>query len=297
MKLLKCKTMLLSTIFFLLICPTVTFAYDGNYYDFNKSSIEDLSNGSDDILGKGNSLGFTLKLKDEDSRWQSGGIDHTHQFLTSKAIKILINDKGQKYEKLIYPYAHKLLIGSDLPDTDERFPLYAHHFYNPYIKKNYLLYKDTAKSRFVHHSLRAKELYSTDKELAFEELGRAFHYLADLNEPHHASNAPAIITNHSLYEKWVDDHRKNYGINSASSYDLCYSESYESFLNTVAEKSAYNAYSYMKLSDKKYIEPYGIYPLILNDTKSFDKSAKATLSYCQDLMASCLFRFFEETKS
>ena len=295
MKFLRYKTVIFSLLFSLLICPFTTFADDGNYYEFNKSSIEDLSNGSDDILGKGNPLGFTLKFSDEDSRWQSGGVDHTHQFLTSRAIKILINDKGKKYEKLIYPYAHKLLIGSDLPDKDERFPLFAHHFYHPYLKKNYLLYKDTAKSRFVYHSLKAKELYSTNKPLAFEELGRAFHYLEDLNEPHHASNAPAIITNHSIYEKWVDDHRKNYAINSSSSYDLCYSESYESFLNTVAEKSAYNAYSYAKLSEKRCIESYGLYPLILNDTEAFDKSARATLSYCQDIMASCLFRFFEET--
>ena len=46
--------------------------------------------------------------------------------------------------------------------------------------------------------------------------------MADLNEPHHASNLTAINSNHSEFEKYVDEHRNEYKIkgNSLSNNNL-----------------------------------------------------------------------------
>ncbi|SFB36985.1 hypothetical protein [Clostridium frigidicarnis] len=273
--------------------PLISIAITDTYPEFNKSLIDDITSGKSEVFGKGKPFMFSFH-SNEDSRWQSGGIDHTHQYLTSVAIKTLINDKGNKYENLIYPYAHKLLEGCDLPDIDETYPFYAHHFYNPYTNKNYLLGNITAKTKFIEHLNNAKDLYPTDKYTSFSELGRALHYLSDINEPHHSSSSPAFITNHVVYEKWADEHRTYYTINFGTMYDLCFSESFNKFLNVAADKSASNSYRNSLAAQELKIEPFGIYPLILNDSDSWCKSANRTMTYCEDMITTVLFRFFEE---
>lgn len=51
----------------------------------------DISNGSDEIYG----LGAPIEhVENPDERFSSGGVDHTHQYIVSNALKILNNDKG-----------------------------------------------------------------------------------------------------------------------------------------------------------------------------------------------------------
>lgn len=51
----------------------------------------DISNGSDEIYGPGAPIEH---VENPDKRFSSGGVDHTHQYIVSNALKILNNDKG-----------------------------------------------------------------------------------------------------------------------------------------------------------------------------------------------------------
>lgn len=51
----------------------------------------DISNGSDEIYGPGAPIEH---VENPDERFSSGGVDHTHQYIVSNALKILNNDKG-----------------------------------------------------------------------------------------------------------------------------------------------------------------------------------------------------------
>ena len=53
--------------------------------------IQEIANGSDDIYGDGAPLEH---VENGDERFQSGGIDHTHQYIVANALTILNNDKG-----------------------------------------------------------------------------------------------------------------------------------------------------------------------------------------------------------
>lgn len=50
------------------------------------------------------------------------------------------------------------------------------------------------------------------KSSAMEKLGRALHYLQDVNVPHHAMNKTAVFSNHSQFEAYVE--------NNVSSFEL-----------------------------------------------------------------------------
>ena len=43
-------------------------------------------------------------------------------------------------------------------------------------------------------------------------LGKGTHYVSDMNEPHQASNLTAINSNHTEFEKFVDETRTSYKI-------------------------------------------------------------------------------------
>jgi len=49
-----------------------------------------------------------------------------------------------------------------------------------------------------------------------KELSYAAHYLEDMNESHHASNKPAIFTNHSKFEKYAKENKECYVVDSIS---------------------------------------------------------------------------------
>lgn len=53
----------------------------------------DISNGSDEIYGSGAPIEH---VENPDERFSSGGVDHTHQYIVSNALKILNNDKGAR---------------------------------------------------------------------------------------------------------------------------------------------------------------------------------------------------------
>lgn len=263
---------------------------------FNKEKLEEISDGSDDIIGGGKGFEPLFNNDAEDTRWESGGIDHTHQYLCARGIKLFLNDAGSDYEDIIYPYVHVILNGSDAPDIDENEFLYVHHFYHYVFKKNYALFGATAKDKFIQHSQLALELFTHDKHEAFDHLGRAIHYLEDINEPHHASNLTAINSNHVKYEKWADKNRIKFKLSNSTLYSDYMNLGFTKSLNTLAERCAANAYNMKDYATAKKCEPLGAYSVLLDDYDKWGLSADSTMNYAQDAISAYLYIFFKEAK-
>ena len=171
----------------------------------------DISNGSDEIYGPGAPIEH---VENPDERFSSGGVDHTHQYIVSNALKILNNDKGAS---ILNTKAAVICEYTDWPDVlgnETDYGTFAGHFYDPDTGKNWMGQKNpTARTRAETQYQSAVAAYKdgyTDK--AMEYLGKGTHYVSDLNEPHHASNLTAVNSNHSDFEKYVDKHRTEYTI-------------------------------------------------------------------------------------
>lgn len=151
-----------------------------------------------------------------DSRFKSGGIDHVHQYIVAEALIILSNNQGNsRFNGELN--SEILLEATDWPDklgNEMDFGTFSGHFYNPDTSKNWLgQTSPIARTRAEAYYQKAAKAYQTgDMQLAMSNLGKGTHYVSDLNEPHHVVNLTAINSNHSAFEKYVDDNRKYYPI-------------------------------------------------------------------------------------
>lgn len=187
--------------------------------------------------------------------FKSGGIDHTHQYITNSAIAILKNDIGAS---ILTNTANKTTIKtySDWPDkvgNETDFCTYSGHFYDPDTEKNWIGQKSpTAKSRAISYLEKAVYSYeSGDVESALENLGKGCHYVEDLNEPHHASNLTAVNSNHSEFEKYVDENRTSYYIKGNTLSSSIYTNAYNTDTGTLLRNSAKYAKSLVTLAQDK----------------------------------------------
>ena len=96
-----------------------------------------------------------------------------------------------------------------IPVFDVDIPSYEAHFYNPDTGKSWT--GSTTRTAYTffnnHYYLAVTNAHIYDayhRYLAYKELGLSIHYLEDLNNPYHASNAIAGKTNHRGYEAWAD---------------------------------------------------------------------------------------------
>lgn len=164
--------------------------------------------------------------------WSSGDKDvanpGTHGYITQVAC-ILLRDDDPDANTFYAGQRTDLIRGSILPDVDEKNGiLYDWHFYGP-DGKNYLGGSVTAYTKCIEHYNDAVELYEDGAVSdAMETLGRALHYLQDVNEPHHAMNVEAtqIPNNHLSFESEVEADQENYevtGLTSSTYTDADYS--------------------------------------------------------------------------
>lgn len=215
-------------------------------------------------------------------QWASGGAAGTHQFLTGQAISILLADNPAVANLLTLEYRNLLLTNSDWPDTYENDGgLYTSHFYNPYTGKTFLG-STTALTRFTTHANNAKKYYAKNKKQSMTELGRALHYLADINEPHHAALLIAGLSSHTQYEDWIDSNEYRYAITTVASYKTFITtdakRSYATYCTELFRKAAFNAYSFKDLANTY-------------DTLKWEQSAAGTLPFAQESMAVFLYNF------
>lgn len=256
-----------------------------------RKMVWDIANGSDKVAGDGIILHSIRQYKESNvtpPRWKGSGIDHTHQFLVARGIVILENDKTWDVARHFYKDngTNILMEYADKPDDDEIGVLFSGHFYNPYTGQNFLgQTSPTAKTNFLQHTEKAVNSFNTDKTFAWQELGRALHYLSDMNQPHHASNKVAVLTNHMEFESWVDKRRIKYGVKSSSKYNDYLEDPFESYCSKIADDSAKNAYAYKDAASASFS---------LFKCYNYDFAAKNTLPYAQRLIAAFLYRFLRQ---
>jgi hypothetical protein len=265
-----------------------TEGYSGKSLEKNIAIIELIASGDGYLVDGGVPFEFETSPENDGSgeinpEWASGGANHTHQYLTATALQILRNDKGDKTADLLAKYATTILSNSDWPDTNENdFSLYLGHFYDPRTGKTILGFSSpTALSRFVTHAANAKKYYAKNKTAAMQELGRALHYLADINVPHHAALLTALNSNHTSYENFADTYRLDYKADSSTLYSVTTIDAKKNlagYCKEIIDLSAYHALGYVG-------------PATSGDYIVMGTAAKATMEYSQEIMAAFLYNF------
>jgi phospholipase C len=205
-------------------------------------------------------------------------------------LTILTNDKGDKTANLLIKYSSIILSNSDWPDSYENDSgLYIGHFYNPNTGKTIFgLSSPTALSRFLDHTQKAKKYYAKNKDLSMQELGRALHYLADINTPHHAALLTVLNSNHTAFEKFADTTRVNYFVDTTNKYSGLTSKDAKKDLNGYSKEifnlSARHALEYKDQATSTSVDDMQI-------------AAKATMEYSQEIMAAYLYNFLRSVKA
>ena len=216
--------------------------------------------------------------------WTSGTVADdgsylTHGFITETALDVLTNKNSDADSFFTARCMNQLKLGSVKPDFDETDNGFAWHFYGEN-GKNYLGGTTTAYSKFIEHYNDAVDRYDESNSTAVWDsmliLGRALHYLQDLNVPHHASNAIAVETNHLQFEALAERNMESYAITSVtSSYLTTISRQ---ALGTTADNSA------------EYARDWYTEATSLIESTNLE-AVEATLKHAQKDTAGILYKF------
>lgn len=327
----KDKTVLNEYIRGLLDCSAAKLG-EKNYYGFGKVDAAKALDSYTEFMSKQKARDLKtgrkvpqrgqVKVRETDSglqvQWGTEDLD-THKSLNSWTINTVATDQGDYFGNFFDVEARNIILEyADKPDEDENDRItFAGHFYDPADGENWMgQTSPTAYERFTNHAMAAKVYYNFgDKVKAFQELGMALHYLADLNAPHHAACLPGtggIIegfpTNHAEFEAWVDqninDFQKegssDFGIyNKLDSFDFDYDSPY---FYDIAQESGTTAKSV--IDDATFFvspisDPWDYY---MNNgaernAEHWRSAANTTISEAQDQMAGFLYRFVREVSS
>lgn len=196
--------------------------------------------------------GITSQSNKITPQFKSGGATHTHQYIVTKALAVLNKDKG--YTMLNnYTYASELKTYTDWPDkvgNESDSATYSGHFYNPYTEKNWMgSTKKTAMTRamgYFNDAVAAAK--AGDMEDAIVKIGKGTHYVSDMNEPHHASNLTALNSNHTAFEKYVDNNLSEFYIAGNTIDKFCYTDTQKRAMYDILRDGAYYAYDLKELA-------------------------------------------------
>lgn len=195
-----------------------------------------------------------------EAKFKSGGATHTHQYIVTQALNILKRDKGSC---ILHNSANtsSLKTYTDWPDklgNETDFGTYQGHFYNPYTGKNFAgSTSKTALARALNYLDEAVIAYREGNVAeAIMNLGKGTHYVSDLNEPHHASNLTALNSNHSAFEKYVDENRYSFYISGNTLDASYYTEARSQTVTQILRDGAFYAYDlqYMAQDEDTYFE-------------------------------------------
>lgn len=179
-------------------------------------------------------------------QFKSGGSTNTHQYIVTQALTVLRNDKGSSILQNS-SIASSLKTYTDWPDklgNETDFGTFAGHFYNPYTGENILgSTSKTALARAVSYWNQAITSYrSGDITGAIMNLGKGTHYVSDLNEPHHVSDLTALNSNHSAFEKYVNQNHTSFYIKGNTLASSYYQETKSQSISKILKDGAYYAY-------------------------------------------------------
>lgn len=231
---------------------TAVFAQTEDNYTELPQQVIDIANGSDDIYGPGAPISHE---ENPNARFESGGIDHTHQYIAASALVILNNDKGATVFN--DPTNSALLMeGADWPDiwgNETDYMTFAGHFYDPDTGENWMGQSSpTARTRAESYYKQAVNAYNDgDVESAMSYLGRGVHYASDLNQPHHAANKVAVLSKHTQFESYIDEHRKEYTISGNTLGDSVYQTGVDTSVGDLMYDAAKEAKAMIDLAEDK----------------------------------------------
>lgn len=240
-----------------------------------------------------------------DSREDVNTMD-THKTIATQALEMIRNDKcsdvniKSNLDKL-QEHLNSFKKGAVAPDfgdvgIDRDYYLYQDHFYNPDTGKNftssglYPLYEipDTAESQtrnYVGQAIASWNDGNYDKSAYL--LGKAMHYFADLNEPHHASNLTGGVgTAHTKFETFAEEQKNNYKISSVGANSSVYTDNSELRFDKFLTAQSYN---YAKIA-KSNSSLAGL----SNSWDDWYKALDVTLKNGQKGCASVIYRFLQE---
>lgn len=169
------------------------------------------------------------------------------------------------------------------PDIDENQGVYKYHFYNPVTKSNFMNEEESALTKFKEHFNKAVSSYKKgEKVKSYQELGRAVHFMEDMNTPVHTAyeiplDSVKKLPLHMNFEKICDSICGECGFDVIPD-TLCYYQinSLDTIANAAATLSADNFY---------YLE-----------NQKMDKKviAKNSIKNAQEKVSGVLYKFFKE---
>jgi len=132
--------------------------------------------------------------------------------LYNEAGSDIVNNCNEKIvlDEITKDYKDIIVSGSLKPDDDENKGGFKYHFYNPITERNYMGEKETAVYKCkTHYEAALKNYEMGKKDVAYDELGRAIHFLEDSNTPVHTgydnpSDSVIKLPLHVRFEKTCD---------------------------------------------------------------------------------------------
>ncbi|MBQ6380211.1 MAG: zinc dependent phospholipase C family protein [Clostridia bacterium] len=211
----------------------------------------EIANGSENTLGEINEMdryqrayeAANLTVGGEYAvKFNSGGADHTHQYICANALRILANDKGDSVFNQS-SNASLLLEGADWPDKSDMGFIFDTHFYDPYKETNWMGGSTTAKVKAQNYYDDAISYYRNGNVTsALQSLGRGSHFVQDACEAHHATNKTAVNSNHSAYESYIDGVRTEFTIPNNSFNSNVYEEAKYCTAARIVRNNGYASY-------------------------------------------------------
>ena len=210
----------------------------------------------------------------------------THNYVTHTS-SLFVCSKFEGCDEFYTPEViERLRTFSMKPDEDENEGGYKLHFFNPATERNFMGEKESALTRFTGHYRKAVRYYKTGRyNDAWEELGRAIHFLEDLNTPVHTNyesiiDAGVKLHMHVEFEKRCvavqEECEPSMNVENVRYY-------LENLTKEIGKSSAYlSADNFYALENK----------LIPRDT-----IAKYSISNAQKAVVGVLYRFYVEVNS
>lgn len=147
-------------------------------------------------------------------RWESKPLSldsvpgRTHSDITSFGFLLYVGDMQQLYGMqndfgIKLSELTSLRNCSAIPDIESSMAN-MDHFYDPTNGKNAAgTTTNTARDRFVQYYNQAVAQFPTNRAESIKSLGRALHFIQDVNEPHHAANLIAGLSYHTEFEAYA----------------------------------------------------------------------------------------------
>lgn len=141
---------------------------------------------------------------------------NTHRYVTEHSLGLISEIDGHK--NIVTPDDKKhfgtIADYSLKPDEDEIEGAYKYHFYNPATETNFMGEENSALTKCnLHYDNAVRAYKDNNKVFAFQELGRAIHFMEDLNTPVHVgynlpTDAVLKFPLHVRFEKICDNINK-----------------------------------------------------------------------------------------